>query len=60
VNWASGRVNSDHHWSPIGEWVLSNGHAGKWYSDGAWSAGSLKKASTGVCSMVSEEDQDVG
>jgi len=24
-----GRVNTDHHWSPIGEWVLSNGHAGK-------------------------------
>jgi hypothetical protein len=28
-------------------------------SDGIWPAGALKKASTGVCSAVSEEDQDV-
>jgi len=29
-------------------------------SDGVWPAGALKKATTGVCSVVSEEDQDVG
>lgn len=29
-------------------------------SDGVWPAGSLKKATTGICSVVSEEYQDVG
>jgi len=29
-------------------------------SDRVWPAGGLKKATIGVCSVVSKEDQDVG
>lgn len=46
-----------------GEWrwvMVILGSGAVMESDGVWPAGALKKVTTGVCSVVSEEDQDAG